>query len=77
MTDNVIEFKPNVSEDVRYMVDSDDNFIGISGKNFKMLFLKDEDGFLFNDKPITRKELIAFVWASGLWQDVQRDSEKK
>jgi len=73
---NVIEFKPKTPEDFGYIVDDDDNFIGISGKNFRMLFSKDDDGFLFNDQYIPRKELIAFVLASGLCWDVQDDCEK-
>lgn len=74
---NVIEFKPKASKDVGFIIDDDDTFIGIAGKNFKMMFLKGEEGFLFNDKPISRKELIAFIWASDLWRDVQQGSEKE
>jgi len=76
MTDNIIEFKPKASKGFRYMTDDNDILVGITGKNFKMMFLEGEDGFLFNDRPISREALVAFIWASGLWEDVQRNDQE-
>lgn len=72
----IIEFKPKDTEDFRYTFNGDGKFSGLIGKNFRMVVLEGDDGFLFNDKYISRDELIAFVLISGLWQDLQDDSSK-
>ena len=72
----IIEFKPKEPEDFHYMVHDDGKIEGVIGKNVNMIFLEGDDGFMFNDKYISRDELIAFVLISGLWQDLQDDSSK-
>jgi len=71
MNDNVIKLKIPEPEDFSYMMNGDNEIVGVSGKNVDMEFCPSfEDGFYFNGLYVKREELIALVLASGLWKDV-------
>lgn len=67
----VLTFQPPEPKDFDYIVDEQGVLEGVLGKKVRMVFFKDDPGFLFNDEYLTREELIAFVLLCGVWMDVQ------
>ena len=71
---NVIDFP---SDDFSYITEKKENgsiqIVGVECKDISILLADDMENIMLGDFEIRREELIAFIYACGIWEDLEQE----